>query len=176
MPNPSLKDLNKITKLLAKERGIRCYESMSRNKLLSALKTSESEKSFDKTRIKKIKESLKKLEHKFSKSEIKEIRKNLYEIENKKDLSASGEKEIKENLLELEEKLSKLKTYYDIDEYKGTKSIRNLLDLPIDEDYYKPIITKGSFNNSYIQYKSMGDEGKTKIYLLKNILIGLNHI
>ena len=32
--------------------------------------------------------------------------------------------------------------------------------MSIDEDYYKPIITKGSFNNSYIQYESIGDKGK----------------
>ena len=67
-----------------------------------------------------------------------------------------------------------IKRYYDKDEYKGTKSIRNLLDLPIDEDYYKPIITKGTFNSNYIQYESMGN--KDKIYRLENILIGLNHI
>ena len=138
------------------------YESMSKDKLLSALKTSESEKNFDKTRIEKTREGLKKLQHKFSKSEIKEIRKSLYEIEIKKDLSAPREKKIKENLLELEEKSSKLKKYYDNDEYKGTKSIRNLLDLPIDEDYYKRILTQGAFNSNYIQYESMGGEGEDK--------------
>ena len=30
--------------------------------------------------------------------------------------------------------------------------------MPIDEDYYKRIITKVSFNNSYIQYESIGDK------------------
>ena len=107
MLNPSLKDLNlsskelkEITKLLAKERGIKGYESMLEKKLLSALK--ESAKNFDKTKIEKIREELKKLEHKYFKSEIKKIRKSIYEIENKKDLSASRKKEIKKNLLELE--------------------------------------------------------------------------
>ena len=57
---------------------------MSEDKLLSALKASESEKNFDKTRIEKIREELKKLQHKFYKSEIKEIRKSLYEIEKEK--------------------------------------------------------------------------------------------
>ena len=32
--------------------------------------------------------------------------------------------------------------------------------MSIDEDYYKPIITKGAFNNNYIQYESKGDKGK----------------
>ena len=74
MLNPSLKDLNlpskglkEITKLVAKERGIRDYEIMPRNKLLNALKASETENNFDKTRIKLIREELKKLEQKFSK-------------------------------------------------------------------------------------------------------------
>ena len=32
--------------------------------------------------------------------------------------------------------------------------------MSIDEDYFKPIITKGAFNNSHIQYESKGDKGK----------------
>ena len=32
--------------------------------------------------------------------------------------------------------------------------------MSIDEDYYKPIITNGAFNNSYIQYESKGNKGK----------------
>ena len=32
----------------------------------------------------------------------------------------------------------------------------------IDQDYYKPIITKGAFNNNYIQYESKGDKGKNQ--------------
>ena len=100
--SPSLKDLKllskesiKFAKLLARERGIMGYESMPENKLLSALKALENEKNFDKKRIERTREELKKLAHKFSKSEIKQIRKSLYEIENKKDLTASRKKEIK---------------------------------------------------------------------------------
>ena len=29
-----------------------------------------------------------------------------------------------------------------------------------DEDYYKPIIARGVFNSSYIQFESKGDKGK----------------
>ena len=172
MTNPSLKDLNlsseelnKTTKLLVKERGIKSYESMSEDKLISALKASESE---NETIIEKIREGLKKLQHKFYKSELKKIKKSLYEIENEKILSAP--QGIKENLLELEEKLSRLKNYYDEDEYKGIRSVRNLFDLPMDEDYYKPIIINGAFNSNYIQYESMEGEGKNKNVSVKKYL------
>ena len=32
--------------------------------------------------------------------------------------------------------------------------------MPIDEDYYKPRITNGAFNNNYIQYESKGNKDK----------------
>ena len=43
--------------------------------------------------------------------------------------------------------------------------------MSIDEDYYKPIIARGAFNSSYIQYESKGDKGKNlsiKEYLNMN--------
>ena len=71
---------------------------MPEDELLSALKASESEKNFDKTRIEKIREELRKLRDKFSKSEIKKIKKKIYEIENEKNLSAPKIKETEKNL------------------------------------------------------------------------------
>ena len=35
-----------------------------------------------------------------------------------------------------------------------------MFDLSISEDYYKPIIVNGAFNNNYIQYESRGDKDK----------------
>ena len=35
-----------------------------------------------------------------------------------------------------------------------------MFDLSISEDYYKPIIVKGAFNNNYIQYESKGEKDK----------------
>ena len=32
--------------------------------------------------------------------------------------------------------------------------------MSIYEDYYKPVIARGAFNSSYIQYESKGDKGK----------------
>ena len=72
-----LKDLSlspeeskEIVQLPAKKRGIKDYENMSNDKLLSARKASENE---NKTRIEKIREEIKKLQHKFSRQELKEI-------------------------------------------------------------------------------------------------------
>ena len=85
-----------------------------------------------------------------------------YEIENEKNLSESKIKEIERNLTELKENLSKTKKYYDYDdiEYRGIRNVRDLFDLSIDEYCYKPIIVRGAFNSSYIQYESKGDKVK----------------
>ena len=53
---------------------------MSRDKLLSSLKSSQNKNN---ARIEKIREEIKKLQHKFSREELKEIKKKLYEIEEK---------------------------------------------------------------------------------------------
>ena len=87
MKNPSLKglilsseELKKNIELLARERGIKKYEVMSRDKLLSALKSSQNKHD---ARIEKIREEIKKLQYKFSREKLKEIKKKLYEIEKK---------------------------------------------------------------------------------------------
>ena len=51
---------------------------------------------------------------------------------------------------------------------KGIRNVKVLFDLSIDEHYYKQIITKGAFNNNYIQYESKGDKGKN--LSIKNFL------
>ena len=45
-------------------------------------------------------------------------------------------------------------------EYKRIRDVKKLFDLSIDEDYYKPMITNGAFNNNYIQYESKGNKDK----------------
>ena len=117
---------------------------------------------FSKARIEKVRKELNESRYKFSKLKIKEIRKNLYKIENEKNSSESKIKEIERNLTELEENLSKTKKYYDHDdiEYRRIRNVRDLFDLSIDEDYYEPIIVRGAFDGSYIQYESKEDKGK----------------
>ena len=112
MSNP-LKDLElsseelKEISILGKKRNVKGYKSMSEDRLLSALKESESlkesEKNFDdtkpntnfsKARIENIRKEFNESRHTFYKSKINEIRKSLYEIENEKNLFASEIKEI----------------------------------------------------------------------------------
>ena len=174
--NPSFKDLDptseevkEVAKLLAQERGIKSYKSMSEDELLSALisskpvKKSEKPKiKFSKARIEKIRKEFDESRHKFSKSEINEIRRNLYEIEKEKNLFALRMEEIVKNHDELERNLSKTKKYYDYDDatYRNVKDVNDLFDLSIDENYYKLIITNGAFNNNNIQYESRRNKDK----------------
>ena len=173
MQSPSPRDLNlsseelkEIAKLLAQKRGIKGYENMPEDRLLSALISSKLVKkgekpNFSKTRIEKIRREFNKSRHTFSKSKIKEIKRNLYEIKNEKNLFALRMKEIEEILDELERNFSKTKKYYDYNvEYKEIKDMKDLFDLSIGADYYKSIISKDAFNNNYIQYERKGDKDK----------------
>ena len=81
-------------KLVAENRGVKGYKSMSEEKVLSALSKPKLIKNiFDNERLKKIIEDLNKSRYKFSKSKIKEIRKNFYEIDTKKNLSTQKVKD-----------------------------------------------------------------------------------
>ena len=146
----------KELKAIAKIRGIKGYKGMSEDELLSAFNSSKpvkkvkkSKTDFSKARIEKIRKEFNESRHKFSKSKINEISRNLYEIENEESLFESKVKEIEKNLND-----------FDDIKYIGIRNVRDLFDLSIDEDYYKPIIAKGVFNSSYIQYESKGGKGK----------------
>ena len=49
--------------------------------------------------------------------------------------------------------------YGDI-EYKDIRDIRNLFNLPVDEDYEKPLKNNDAFKINYIEYGSKGDKDK----------------
>ena len=150
-----------LAEFLAQKRGIIDYGNMSNDELSRALKASENK---NKTRIDEIREEIKELGHKLSRQELKKIKKNLYEIENKKGRLES--KKTKKYLNKLEERIYKLNKYYDYDDvkYRGIKAIKDLFDLSISEDYYKPIIVNIASNNNNIQSK--GD----KILTIKEYL------
>ena len=46
--------------------------------------------------------------------------------------------------------------------------------MPIDEEYYKPVIINGAFNSNYVRYENMGTEGKDKNLSIKKYLDKIN--
>ena len=78
------------------------------------------------------------------------------------------------NILENQQELLIIKKYglYDRDDfdYNGIRDIENLFDEVSEEDYYKPILVKSSFEGNYKYYKSRGYKEKSlsvKQYLNK---------
>ena len=185
MENLSQTELEQIEKM----RHIKNYKSMSKEGLLIALLKSEHSHAelykikSNNAKTEETKKIFNELRDRFSRSKIKEIRKKFYgkekieqysnELE-KKYISRKEEKKIKQYreeqekkekneqyLKNLEESLNKSKKYYDYDDldYKGIKDIENLF-VEVDEDYYKPVKTKGAFDDNYIAYESRGDKDK----------------
>ena len=71
-----------------------------------------------------------------------------------------------ENILDRKEEY-KYSDYNDLD-YFGIRDIKNLFDHINNDDYYKPILVKSSFKNSYEYYEIRGD--KDKILSIKQYL------
>ena len=61
----------------------------------------------------------------------------------------------------MEKNFVKPRKYYDDIKYKGITNVRNLFDLSINEDHYRPIKTNDALNGNYVWYKSKGDKDKT---------------
>ena len=97
---------------------------------------------FSRPRIEKIRKEFNESRHKVSKSKVNVI--NKIKIENEKNLFATKIKEIEKNLLELEKNIMIMM----ILNIKKQETQKKNFDLSIDEDYYKPIITNGAFNNN----------------------------
>ena len=147
-----------IIEFLARKRNIKNYKCKSSDELLQSIKENKNnqQQSKNKERIDTIRKELKESSYKLSRSELKEIKKNLYNIEKRNQFES---KKIKRYLDELDKKILKLDKYHYHDdyEYRGIKNIQNLFKLSIDEDHYKPILVKSSYNNN-IQYESKGDK------------------
>ena len=92
------------------------------------------------------------------------IKKELYKIENKTNLSDKEKEKIDDNLLELVNKLNRKEKYRyndrdDLD-YHGIRDNENVFNNIDDDDYYKPLLVKGSFNENYKYHESRGDKNK----------------
>ena len=97
----------------------------------------------------------------------KKVRRKLYEIEKKENLSDKEKEKIYDDLVELVKTLDKKEKYkyHDRDDldYHGIRDIENLFDNVNDNDYYKPILVKSSFNENYKYYENRGDKDKKSI-------------
>ena len=156
----SLEEERDIIELIARKRNIKNYKRKLTNELLQTVKENKGnqKQSKNKKRIDYIRDRLKDLSYKLSRSELKEIKKNLYNIEKRKQFNS---KRANKYLDELDKKILKLDRYpqdYDDYEYKGVKDVRDLFKLSVNENYYKPKLTKSGYDNSYAQYESKGDK------------------
>ena len=140
--------LNKL-KQIEKSRNIKDYINKSKEYWTKILSESEPKITlFFFKKIEDIKKCFSELTHGlrygFSKSKINQFIRSLYNIKIQKNLPAPKIKETKKNLGE------------------------------VDEDYYKTIKIKSSFNGIILNIKVKGS--RIKIYCLENILIPSDHI
>ena len=157
----SLEEERGIIKFIARKRNVKNYKRKSTNELLQTIKENKGnqKQSRNKKRIDDIRENLKYLSYKLSKSELKDIKKNLYNIEKRKQVNSERTNKYLDELDK--KKILKLDGYhqdYDHSEYRGIKDLRDLFELSINKDYYKPTLAKSGYNNNYTQYESKGDK------------------
>ena len=93
------------------------------------------------------------------KEELKQIRKRLYEIENKTQITRTEKTRLLNELTEISTNL-KFKRKNMISDYRDDNYV-NLQDIEYMlgdlDDYYKPILVQGHFNNNYQRYNCRGD-------------------
>ena len=98
------------------------------------------------------------------KKDRKEIKDKLYKIEHQRNISEAEREENDEYLRKLVRILNDKEKHspYDRDDldYYQIKDIPILLGEISEEDYYKPIFVKSSFNGNYKYYESRGDKEK----------------
>ena len=117
-----------------------------------------------KAKINKIRITTAKLGHILTKEERNFIREKLYKLENKKRLIKTEKQRALAYLIELANTLDKKEKYqysdYDDMDYFGIRDIENLFTTIDDIDYYKPILTRESFNGKCQYYELRGDRYK----------------
>ena len=165
LQDKSLDDLKKIVKL----RRIKNYDNLSKEDLDYTLLGSEKNFLEDnyikytsnnindddeiRAKINKIRIVLARLGNIITRKDRDKIRKELYDIEKKKRLTKAQKESLYKYLIELANTLDKKEEYkysdHDDLDYFGIRDIENLLDHINNDDYYKPILVKISFNNNY---------------------------
>ena len=166
---------------IAKIRRIKNYEEMTKEELISLLKSKQSiaelfnnNNNLYDNEISDIRRILNRLRDILPRKYTKEIKEKLYEIEHQENLLEAEKEENEEYLRKLVRILNDKEKYSPCDrddfDYYGIRDIENLFDEASEEDYYKPILVKSSFKGNYKYYESRGDKEKrlsVKQYLNK---------
>ena len=188
MQNISRNELRKAEKLkdksidalqeIAKLRGIKNYDNLTKEDLIFSLLKSESSpaernyiKYFNnntndeiKSKINYIRIILSRLGNIITKNERKKIKKDLYEIEKKNNLSANEKEKIYNDLIKLANTLDKEEKYKNINhddlDYFGIRELEKLFGDIDNDDYYKAALVKSSFRNNYEYYEIREDKDK----------------
>ena len=114
-----------------------------------------------KAKTNKIRITAAKLGHILTKEERNFIREKLYKLENKKRFTKSEKQRALAYLIKLANTLDKKEKYqhsdHDDQDYFGIRDIDHLFTTIDDTDYYKPILTRESFNGKYQYYELRGE-------------------
>ena len=161
---------------IAKLRGIKNYDNLTKEDLIFSLLKSESSpaernfmKYFNNTndeikgKINYIRIILSRLGNTITKNERKKTKKDLYEIEQKQNLSDNDIITIYNDLIKLANTLDKKEEHKHSDhddlDYFGIRELEHLFTNDGD-DYYEPVLLKYSFEKNYKYYKIRGDKDK----------------
>ena len=165
---------------IAKLRGIKNYDNLTKEDLIFSLLKSESNlaernymKYFNnstndeiKSKINDIRLILSRLGNIVTKNDRKKIKKELYEIEKKQNLSDNEKEKIYDHLVKLANTLDKKEEYkrrdHDDEDYFGIQELENLFGDVDNDDYYKPILVRSSFKKNYERYENRGVKEKKK--------------
>ena len=188
MQNLSQNEFNQIAEMccqsqdeleqIAKIRRIKNYEKMTNEELIiSNLKSKQGVAEFFNNnnnnnnnnnlydnKISDIRRILSRLRDILHKKDREEIKGKLYKLEHERNLSEEEKEKNDEYLRKLIRILNNKEKHglNDCDDfdYFGIRDIENLSDKVNEEDYYKPILVKSSFNGNYKYYESRGDTEK----------------
>ena len=94
----------------------------------------------------------------------KKLKKDIYEIEKRQNLSNNEKEKIYDDLLKLANTLEKKGEHKHSDgdnlDYFGITELEKLFDDIDDDNYYKPVLIRSSFEGNYKRYESRGDKDK----------------
>ena len=175
LQDKSIDELQEIAKL----RGIKNYDNLTKEDLIFSLLKSESnpaERNYMeyfnnstndeiKSKINDIRLILSRLGNIVTKNDRKKIKKELYEIEKRQNFSNNEKEKIYDDLVKLANTLDKKEEHKHSDrddlDYFGIRELEKLFDDIDDDNYYKPVLIRSSFEGNYKRYESRGDKDKT---------------